>query len=72
MEIVPHKVKTQYVQILNIIDTSIKLPTSCQSTPMVKGCIDIVFDKVDTAFSLILKSIDHLVISSRIFKGKRK
>ncbi len=46
-----YKVKRQYVQISEIIDTSIKRAISGQSTLMVKGCIDIMFDKVDTAFS---------------------
>ena len=36
-----YKVTTQYVQISNIIDTSIKHPISGQSTPMEKGCVDI-------------------------------
>ncbi len=40
-EELPYKIKTQYVQISNIIDTSIKHPISGQSTPMVKGCMDI-------------------------------
>ena len=59
----PHPSKTQYVQILNIVYTSTKHQISDQSTPM--------FDMVDTAFSNS-KSIDHLLISSRIFQGKRK
>ena len=46
----PYKIKTQYAQILNIIDTFIKhLPISSQSTPVVKSCIG--FDMVDTTFS---------------------
>ena len=36
-----YKVKTQYVQNINVIDTSIKCPNSGQSTPMVKGCMNI-------------------------------
>ena len=47
----PYQVKTQYLQILSIIDTSIKRIISDQSTPMVKGSMDIMFDMVDTAFS---------------------
>ena len=48
----PHQVKTQYVQILNITDTSIKHTISDKSTPMVKGCMYIImFDMVETAFS---------------------
>ena len=35
----PHKVKTQYVQISNIVDTSFKHQIFCQSTSMVKGCM---------------------------------
>ena len=46
-----YKVKMQYVQISNIIDTSIKRPISGQSTLLVKGCMDIMFDMVDTACS---------------------
>ena len=49
--VLPHKVKTQYVQLSKIIDTSIKSPISGQSTPMLKGCIDHIFDMVDTAFT---------------------
>ena len=37
--VLPYKVKRQYVQISNIIDTSIKCATSSWSTPIVKGCI---------------------------------
>ena len=47
----PYKVKTQYLQILNMIHTSIKHPVSGQSTSMVKECMNIMFDRVDTAFS---------------------
>ncbi len=35
------QIKMQYVQISNIIDTSIIHPISSQSTLMVKGCLDI-------------------------------
>ncbi len=62
------KVKRQYVQILNITDTSINRPILGQSTLMPKRCM---FDKVDTVLSL-LKSIDRLLISWGIFQGKRK
>ncbi len=34
----------------HIIDTSIKNPISGQSSPMVKGCVDIMCDIVDAAF----------------------
>ena len=37
----PYKVKTQYVQISNIIDTSFKHPISGQSISLIKGCMDI-------------------------------
>ena len=37
----PYKVKMQYVQVSNNIDTSIKHRISGQSTLMVKGCIDV-------------------------------
>ena len=44
----PYKVKTQYVQISNILDTSIQHPISGPSTPMVKGRMDIImFDMVE-------------------------
>ena len=49
-----YQVKTQYLQILNVIDTSIKHAISGQSTPMAKGWMD-MFDMmvhVDTAFSI--------------------
>ena len=39
--ILPYELKTQYLQISNIIDTSIKRPISGQSTPMVKDCVGI-------------------------------
>ncbi len=38
---------------------------------MVKGCVDIMFDMVDTA-SLLLKNINGQLISSEIFQGERK
>ncbi len=37
--VLPYKVKTKYVEISNIADTSHKHPNSGQSTPMVKGCM---------------------------------
>ncbi len=37
--ILPHQVKRQCLQILNIIDTSIKYAISGQSTSVVKGCM---------------------------------
>ncbi len=43
-----YKVKMQYVQISNLIDTSIKRPTF---RTVVKSFMDIMFDMVDTAFS---------------------
>ncbi len=46
-----YKVKTQYVQISNILDTSIKHTISYQSTSMAKGCINIMYGMVDTTFS---------------------
>ncbi len=46
-----HHVKTQYPQIWNIVDTSIKRQISSQSTNGVKGCMYIMFNVVDTAFS---------------------
>ena len=52
IRILSYQVKTQYVQILNITDTSIKRAMSGQSTPMVQGCTDIImFVMVDTAFT---------------------
>ena len=41
----------QYVQISNLIDTSIKHPISGQSAHMVKDCMDRMFDMVDNTFS---------------------
>ena len=41
----PYKVKKQYVQILNIVDTSIKHQISGQSIPTVKGCMDVMIDE---------------------------
>ena len=35
----PSQVKTQYLQIQNIVDTSIKHPISSQSTTVVKDCM---------------------------------
>ncbi len=35
----PYQVKTQYLQILNIVDTSIKHQVSVQSIPLPKGCM---------------------------------
>ena len=40
----------QYVQISNLIDTAIECPMSDQTTIMVKGCMDIMFVIIDTAF----------------------
>ncbi len=57
-----YKVKRQYVQISYMMDTSIKHPISGQYIYMVKGCMDIMFDIVDTAFKL--KGIGRLLISS--------
>ncbi len=47
----PYKVKKQYVQISNLIDTSIKRPILGQSTFMIKGCMDITLDMVDITYS---------------------
>ena len=50
--LLPYKVKMQYVQISNIIDTSIKHQISNQSTPMIKGCIHgDMLDMGDNPFS---------------------
>ena len=43
-DIVSYKVKTQYVQVTNMINTAIKHVISGQSTPMVKCCMVIMFD----------------------------
>ncbi len=50
--VLPYQVKTQYLQILDIIDTSIKraIANFRSIPPMVKGCINLMFDMVDTAF----------------------
>ena len=37
--ILPPQVKTQYLQIQNIVETSIKHPISSQSTTVVKDCM---------------------------------
>ena len=41
----PYKVKMQYVQISNIIDTSIKRTISGQPSPMVKGYNDVSYGR---------------------------
>ena len=41
----------KHVEIFNIIDVSITRPILGHSTPIVKGCMDIMFDTVDTAVS---------------------
>ena len=41
MCILLYKVRSQYVPISNIVDASIKHPISSQSTPMLKGCMNI-------------------------------
>ncbi len=46
-----YQVKMQYLQIQNIVDTSIKCQISDKSTTVVKGCMYICFNVVDTAFS---------------------
>ena len=46
----PFKVKTQYVQIQNI-DTSIKHQIDGQFTSMLKDCMYIMIDMVDTPFN---------------------
>ncbi len=50
-----YKVKRQYVQISNVIDTSIKRPTVFQSIHSNGKELYIMFDIVDTAFRT-----DHL------------
>ncbi len=67
-----YKVKTQYVQISNIIDTSIKRLISDQSTPMVKSCMYIMFDVVDTAFSYwrVLVICQFLQESSKVKESR--
>ena len=45
-----YQVKTQYLQILNIRDTSIKHKILGHSIPMAKCCMH-MFDMVDTAFN---------------------
>ena len=69
--ILPYQLKTQYLQILNVVDTSIKRQISGQSTTVVKGCMYITFDTVDTSFrywrTLIVCNFFHW----GIFQGKR-
>ncbi len=63
-----YNVKMQYVQISNIIDTSIKHPISITSTPMVKGCMDIVW----YGRYWILKVIEEHWLSPESSKVERK
>ncbi len=37
--VLPHEVKTQYLQIYNTVDTSIKSQISGEFTSMLKGCM---------------------------------
>ncbi len=60
-----YKVKTQYVQISNIIDTSIKHPISGQSTPMVKGCMDM--HMIWQVLSLVIKG--HWSSAANFFRN---
>ena len=50
-DILPSQVKTQYLQIINIVDTSITHLISVKFTTVVKGCIYTMFDMVHTAFT---------------------
>ncbi len=47
----PHQVKVQYLQVKNTVDTSIKRYISGQFSTLLKGCMYIMFDMVDTTFS---------------------
>ena len=64
----PYKVKTKYVQISNMIHTSVKLSISGKSTQMVKGCMD-TFWYVRYCLQL-LKSIDRLLFLQEFSKVK--
>ena len=63
-----HKLKTQYLQIYNILDTSIQRPISGQSTNVVKCYIYMCFMKLGL---LLFKTIDGPPISSGICQRKR-
>ena len=54
-----------------LVDPSIKHPISVESITVVKGCMYILIDLVDTVFSYG-RALDRLLISSGIFQGKRK
>ncbi len=47
----PYKVKTQYVQLSNMVDTSIKHPILSQFTTTLNGCMEICLIWWITAFS---------------------
>ncbi len=66
-----HKVKIQYLEIHYIVYTSIWCLIFHWSTSIVKRCMYIMFQIVDTAFSS-WQRIDHLLITSGIFQDKRK
>ena len=50
----PYKVKMQYVQISNTLDTSILHPILGQFIFILKGCMDMIFDMVETAFRALI------------------
>ena len=47
---VPYEVKKQCLQMYNIVETSINRQISGQFTTVVKGCMYIMFNVVDTGF----------------------
>ena len=65
----PYEVKTQYVQISSIIDISIKRWILGQSTPVVKGSMDIGLYLIMVDTAIVIESIDRLIISSGFFQA---
>ena len=70
--ILPPKVKMQYLQIYYIVDTSISCQISHQSAFILKGCMYIWNNLVDTAFSYGRGLIIILLNTSGISQEKRK
>ncbi len=70
--VLPYKVKIQYVQIIKQNHTSIKQiehPISSQSILVIKGCMNIMFEMADAAFSYWRASIVCLFLQGS-FKEK--
>ncbi len=68
-----HKVKSQYVQIQNIVDISLKRQISDQSTSMLKCCMYIMFYMVSTPFiNAFMEEHWSSANSSAIFSRRKK